>query len=52
MCGTVVFPTREHVRGYAAAFATLGTMPARPIEELAEPFRASTWNSVFVAETA
>ena len=50
--GTVVFPTREHVRGYAAAFATLGTTPVRPVDQLPEPLRASTRNSVFVGHKA
>jgi SAM-dependent methyltransferase len=50
--GSVVFPTRETVRGYVSAFSVLGTHPARAIDELPEPFRATTRNSLFLAETA
>ena len=48
--GEVLFPTRAHVHGYVAAFEVLGTTPARPVDELPEPFRTSTFNSVFVAD--
>jgi SAM-dependent methyltransferase len=50
--GEVVFPTREAVRGYVAAFDVLGTRPAVTLEALSEPFHATTRNAVFVAEKA
>jgi SAM-dependent methyltransferase len=50
--GEVVFPTRAAIRGYVAAFDVLGTRPAFEIDQLPEPFRASTRNAVFVAEKA
>jgi SAM-dependent methyltransferase len=50
--GEVVFPTRVAIRGYVAAFDVLGTRPAVDIDELPEPFRATTRNAVFVADKA
>ncbi|MFN2471335.1 MAG: class I SAM-dependent methyltransferase [Gaiellaceae bacterium] len=49
--GSVVFPTREAVRRYVEAFSVLGTRPAVDVDGLVEPFRATTRNAVFVAET-
>jgi SAM-dependent methyltransferase len=50
--GEVVFATPAALRGYVEAFAVLGTKPVRPLEELPMPLRASTRNTVFVAERA
>jgi SAM-dependent methyltransferase len=50
--GEVVFPTRHAVRGYVACFDAHRTRPAVAVDELPEPFRATTRNAVFVAEKA
>ena len=47
-----MFPTREAVGGYVAAFDVLGTRPVIELERVPEPFRATTRHAVFVAEKA
>jgi SAM-dependent methyltransferase len=49
--GEVVFATRAALEGYLDAFSVLGAMPVRPLEELPIPLRATTRNTVFIAET-